>query len=74
MLLCGSVRFSDSVNPTVRFGAVLCPAVRFGSILKLENPKVPEVRFGAVLTNRKCYGAVRIFHVSYGAVGCGFQK
>ena len=58
ILRCGSVRFSDIVNPTVRFGAVI----------------YPTVRFGAVLENRKCYGTVRCFHVSYGAVRCGFQK
>ena len=43
MLRCGSVRFSDVVNPTVRFGYILRPTVRFG----------------AVFQHRKTYGAVR---------------
>ena len=43
MLRCGSVRFSDVVNPTVRFVYIL----------------FPTVRLGAVFRNRKTYGAVR---------------
>ena len=59
MLRCGSVRFSDVVNPTVRFGYILCPTVRFGAIFQyrkaygavrfgFEEGKNPTVRFGAV--------------------------
>ena len=40
---CGSVRFSDIVNPAMRFGASYDLTVRFGEILE----------------NRKYYGAVR---------------
>ena len=29
---CGSVRFSDMVNPTVRFDFVINPTVRFGVV------------------------------------------
>ena len=43
ILRCGSVRFSDFVNPTVRFGAVIYPTVLLGAVLKI----------------RKSYGAVR---------------
>ena len=32
ILRCGSVRFSDIVNPTVRFGAVMYRTVRFGAV------------------------------------------
>ena len=42
-LRCGSVRFSEVVNPLVRFGAVI----------------YPTVRFGAVFQYRKIYGVVR---------------
>ena len=45
-LRCGSVRFSDIKNPTMRFGAVV-------------TSQKYKVRIGAVLTNQKCYGAVR---------------
>ena len=50
ILRCGSVRFSNVVNPTVRFGAVFqyrktYGAVRFG----FEEGKSPTVRFGAVV-------------------------
>ena len=43
ILQCGSVRFSDFVNPTVRFGAVIHPRVWFGAVFRI----------------RECYGAVR---------------
>ena len=59
MLRCGSVRFSDILNPTVRFGYVLRPTVRFGAVVHyrkscgavrfgFEQGKNPAVRFGAV--------------------------
>ena len=61
MLRCGSVRFSDVVNPTVRFGHILCPTVRFGTVFQYHNRRTygavrfgfeegknPTVRFGAV--------------------------
>ena len=59
MLRCGSVQFSEVVNPTVRFGYILCPTVRFGAVFRyivkhavrcgadLEG-KIPTVRCGAV--------------------------
>ena len=58
ILRCGSVRFSDIINPTARFGAVIYPTVRFGAVYK----------------NRAWFCAVRSLHASYGAVRCGFQK
>lgn len=47
------------------------PTVRFGAVLKNKKP------YGAVhcgFANRKCSCAVRCFHVSCGAVRCGFQN
>ena len=65
MLRCGSVRFSDVVNPTVRFGHILCPTVRFGTVFQYHNRRTygavrfgfeegknPTVRFGAVEPHR----------------------
>ena len=34
ILRCGSVLFSNIVNPTVRFGCILCPKVRFGAVFR----------------------------------------
>ena len=59
MLRCGSVRFSDVVNPAMRFGYILCFMVRYGAVLKyrktygavrfgFEMGKNPTVRFDAV--------------------------
>ena len=58
ILRCGSVRFSNVVNPTVWFGAVIYPTVRFGAVFKYC----------------KSYGLVRCCDISYGAVRRGFQK
>lgn len=37
ILRCGSVRFSDVVNPTMRFGYILRPTVRFGALCRYRN-------------------------------------
>ena len=68
ILRCGSVRFSDIVNPTVRFDAVTYPKVRFVPVLKTGILRCGSVRFckignrtvrfGAVFRNEKSYGAV----------------
>ena len=59
MLRCGSVRFSDLVNPTVRFGYIVFSTVRFGAVFRyrktygavrcgFQERQNPTVRFGAV--------------------------
>ena len=55
ILRCGSVRFSDSVNPTVRSGAGFKNRKRYVAVRCFY---VPTVRFGAFFTNQESYGAV----------------
>ena len=61
MLRCGSVRFSDVVNPTVRFGYVLCPTVRCGAVSQ-HRKTYGAVRCGSVLKRAKMLrcGSVRL--------------
>ena len=65
------MQFSDIiiVHPTVRFAGMIYSTVLVGAVLK----KRTTVRFGTVFLNRKCYSVVRYFHVSCGAVRCGFR-
>ena len=60
VLRCGSVRFSDVVNPTVRFGYFLCPTVRFGAVFRYRKT-YGAMRCGALFKRAKILrcGAVR---------------